>query len=397
MILIESSTMEKQGFIKRLSGWGQGLRAFIKPRALLLIVPLVLVFLCVGAYFGIRSYAPAAPQEGITPTWTPFQPATGTSTSSGRRSTRTPTETVATPLPLATPTPSGDAPPWAPYAGPVHPASTQIPTPAAEIDPGEDSLTIALLGIDKDETKGAYRTDAIMIFSLNRARKSVSLISFPRDLYVYIPAYGMQRINIAFGEGKSLHYPGGSFGLFQDTMKFNFGLRIDHYALMNFQGFKDMIDKLDGIDVEAAKPLTDYRHGFGTYKIPAGITHMDGSLALWYVRARQTTSDFDRSRRQQEVIMAIAQRLLDMRAIPNLPGFFQVFMEYFESDLTLEIVTPYVEMAGSVSLSSLRRYRITFPDFCSNWTTPQGGMVLLPKYDAIQKMLEQAIHPPESQ
>jgi anionic cell wall polymer biosynthesis LytR-Cps2A-Psr (LCP) family protein len=118
---------------------------------------------------------------------------------------------------------------------------------------------------------------------------------------------------------------------------------------------------------------------------------MDGSTALWYVRARHTTSDFDRERRQQEAILAITQRLLDMRAIANLPGFFNTFMKYFESDLTLDIVSPYVELAGNVSPSTLQRNRIVYPDGCSNWTTPEGGMVLLPKYDAIHALLEQAL------
>jgi polyisoprenyl-teichoic acid--peptidoglycan teichoic acid transferase len=362
-----------------------------KVRFLLFIVPVCLALLCVGLYVGFGFYAPAAPREKPTDTPTPFRPATETPLPVGPTATLTATETLP-PFPfLTTPTPSGALPPWAPYAGPIYPASTPIPTPAREIPQGKDTLNIALLGIDTSETKGSYRTDAIMILSLNRSRTSAALISFPRDLYVYIPAYGMQRINAAFLQGQELHYPGGRFGLFADTMKYNFGLRVDHYALMNFQGFKDMVNALDGIDVAAARPLTDFRSGYGNYTVPAGVTHMDGSTALWYVRARQTTSDFDRERRQQEAILAIAQRLLDLRAIANLPGFFGIFMKYFESDLTLDIVAPYAELAGSVSPSSLLRYRIAAPDGCRNWTTPQGGMVLLPKYDAIRGMLEEVL------
>jgi LCP family protein required for cell wall assembly len=383
----KSAFTANAGFLRRLRG-------MTKLRILLIAAPVILGLLCLGAYAEIRAYAPAAPREEQTPSSTPFQPATGTPDSPSPSRTRGPTETVPTLPPLATPTPSGVAPPWAPYAGPVHPSATEIPTPAAEIGRGKDSLAIALLGIDKSETAGAYRTDAIMILYLDRERKSAALISFPRDLYVYIPAYGMQRINIAFLEGKELRYPGGGFALFRDTLKYNFGLTVDHYALMNFQGFKDMVDRLDGIDVEVGRTLTDYRLGYGTYTMKAGTRHMDGSTALWYVRARKTTSDFDRNRRQQEVITAIAQRLLDLRAIPNLPGFFDTFMQYFESDLTLETVTPFVEMAGSVSLSSLRRYRVTLPDGCRNWTTPEGGMVLLPNYDTIRAMVEEALHPP---
>jgi polyisoprenyl-teichoic acid--peptidoglycan teichoic acid transferase len=395
VILLEFSAMNKNPVVQRLSAFGAWLRRLLKPRPILLAVPVILGLICIGGYAGIRSYAPAAPREEQTPSATPFQPATETPDRPTSLPTYGPSATVPTLAPLATPTASGIAPPWSPFAGPIHPASTQIPPPAAAIDPGPETITIALLGIDKSETAGAYRTDAIMILHLNRKRGLAAMISFPRDLYVYIPAYGMQRINIAFQQGNEIRYPGGSFALFQDTLKYNFGLRVDHYALMNFQGFKDMVDKLDGIDVEVGRTYTDYRHGYGNVTIEAGERHMDGELALWYVRARQASSDFDRNRRQQEVIMAVAQRLLDKRAIPNLPGFFKVFMQYFESDLTLDDVTPFVDMAGSVSLSSLRRYRVTLPDGCRNWTTPEGGMVLLPNYDAVHAMLEGALNPPE--
>jgi polyisoprenyl-teichoic acid--peptidoglycan teichoic acid transferase len=123
------------------------------------------------------------------------------------------------------------------------------------------------------------------------------------------------------------------------------------------------------------------------------MTHMDGSTALWYSRARYTTSDFDRGRRQQEVILALARRLLDLRAWAHIPTFLQILSQYVESDLTLDTLLPFVGLAGSVSLDSVRRYRINEPDYCSDWTTPEGGMVLLPKYDAIHAMLVEALNP----
>jgi LCP family protein required for cell wall assembly len=363
----------------------------LRIRYLLLAIPLGMVLLCAGVYSQVRSYAPMAAREAPTATLTPFLPVTDTPLPPGWKRTPTVTETVPTVLPYVTPTASGETPPWAPYAGPILPSSTPIPTPSQEIKLGEGMLTIALLGIDSLETKGAYRTDAIMILAADRSNNTAALVSFPRDLYVYIPGYGMQRINTAYLQGKSQNYTGGSFGLFQDTMKYNFGLRVDHYVLINFQGFKDMVDRLDGIDVDVAKTLTDYRQGYGTYTISAGKTHMDGSTALWYSRARYTTSDFDRGRRQQEVIIAIAKRLLDLRAWANLPSFFQILSKFVESDLTLDILLPYAGLAGTVSVDSVRRYRINEPNYCSDWTTPQGGMVLLPKYDAIHAMLVEAL------
>ena len=292
-----------------------------------------------------------------------------------------------------TPAAFDPARPWAPYAPPIHPASTQIPAPVEEFDLGPDVLNIALLGVDRVEPGAAYRTDTIMILSLNRVRKTAALISIPRDLFVYIPAYGMQRINSAFSKGREIQYPGGGFPLFQDTIRYNFGLQVDRYVMMDFQGFKDMVNALDGIDVYVSRELTDKRLGYNTFTLPAGDAHLDGATALWYSRSRYTTSDFDRQRRQQEVLQAIAQRLLSMNALGNIPGIFQTFAQYVESDLTLDDLTPYLELAFTLSPSSIERYQITAPKGCRSWTTPDGMMVLLPNFDFIHEMLEGALSP----
>jgi polyisoprenyl-teichoic acid--peptidoglycan teichoic acid transferase len=183
------------------------------------------------------------------------------------------------------------------------------------------------------------------------------------------------------------NYPGGSFGLFRDTMRYNFGLTIDHYALMNFSGFRNLIDNLGGIDVYSLYGLTDKRQGYGTYSLPAGTNHMDGETALWYVRSRKTTSDFDRVRRQQEVIVGIAQTLLGRNALSNLPGFFVTLAQYVESDITLDAITPYADIAASVSPSAITRVTVIPNAYGDNWITPDGKMVVLPNYPAIHTLL----------
>jgi polyisoprenyl-teichoic acid--peptidoglycan teichoic acid transferase len=364
----------------------------IPLRYIILAAALVLALLCVVGYASIRSYAPAAAQEVPTLTATPFLPATITPTpfgpSQGVATETTPEiilpETTATPVPLN--------PPWAPYAGPIHPASIAIPTPVKEFDQGPDVLNVALLGLDTRPYGGSYNTDTMIILSLNKAKKTAVMISFPRDTYVYIPAYGMWRLNAAFGEGQTLNYPGGKFALLQDTYKYNFGLRIDHYIAIDFSGFKDMINSLGGIDVYAASALTDKRDKFGMYTVPAGGFHMDGETALWYVRSRYTSSDLDRNRRQQEVLMGMVQRLLNLNALGNIPGFFVTLTKYVESDLTLDILTPYAEMAAYVSPGSIRRFGLATPDHLTVWWTPEGSNVLLPNTPAILAYLDAALN-----
>jgi LCP family protein required for cell wall assembly len=349
---------------------------------------LLMVVMCSVLYFSVRSYAPVAARVALaTLTPTPFLPATSTPTPFGPEGAVTPTELPFQVSPLRTPTLPGDSPPWAPYAGPIYPALTEIPKPVVEFPPADDILNIALLGIDLRPTGGSYNTDTIMILTVNRTKKTAALISFPRDLYVYIPAYGMERINAAYGEGGILNYPGGRFGLFRDMMRYNFGLTIDHYALMNFSGFMSLIDNLGGIDVYSAYSLEDSRQGYGDFYLPAGLHHMSGEMALWYVRARKTTSDFDRVRRQQEVLVGIAQTLLSKNALANIPGFFVTLANYVESDITLDDLTPYADLAASISLSSISRATVIPNAYGTNWITPDGKMVVLPNYPAIHDLL----------
>jgi LCP family protein required for cell wall assembly len=354
----------------------------------LLAGSLCMVGACCLLYLGVRTIAPVAPPEpGPTLTLTPFLPARMTLTPYAPN----PGENIgdATPgvLPLMTPTPSLANVPWAPYAGPIYPALTEIPPPQEEFPVSDDVLNIALLGSDQRPYGGGFRTDTIIILMVNKATKKAAMVSFPRDLYVYIPAYGMDRINGAFPEGYAVNYPGGGFGLFRDTMKYNFGLTIHHYAMMNFWGFQDLINQLGGIDVYCAYGLTDKRQGYGDYSVPSGWNHMDGETALWYVRSRYTTSDFDRTRRQQEVILGISQTLLNKNALSNIPGFFVTLANYVQSDLTLEMVEPFAEMAASVSISSISRAAVVPKTYARDWITPDGKMVVLPDYPAIHDLL----------
>ncbi len=196
-------------------------------------------------------------------------------------------------------------------------------------------------------TQLSYRTDTIMILFAQPLAGTATLISFPRDLYVYIPAYTMQRINVAFPIGYTLGYEGGSFGLFQDTMMYNFGLRVDHWVRVNFSGFTGLVDSLGGIDVPVGQTLIDKRKGFGVVTVYPGVVHMDGATALWYVRSRYSTSDFDRERRQQEVILGFANRLLSLNALANMPGFFDQLRQFVDMDLSFQDLAPFVSMATS--------------------------------------------------
>ncbi|MEZ0397127.1 MAG: LCP family protein [Anaerolineales bacterium] len=274
-------------------------------------------------------------------------------------------------------------PPWqTALALQATPAATGLPAPAAPIPQPAGQVSILLLGSDQRPAGGSFRTDTIVLLSLRQG--SLSLVGFPRDLYVYIPGWQMQRINTA--------YPHGGFELLADTLAYNFGVRPEYFVLTNLSGFKDIVDSLGGIEVEAARALTDQRDGYPRlYTVGPGTVHMDGETALWYVRARYSTSDYDRLRRAQEVLVAIGRKLLSLDGLNRAPELYALYRDSVETNLDLETVLRLLPLLQSIDLQNVERYEIG-AEQVTPWMEPESGaQYLLPRPEAIQTILQQAV------
>ena len=275
---------------------------------------------------------------------------------------------------------------WADYPGPSVWPDIEVPAPVGLLAQPEGQINILLLGSDQRPYTGGFRTDTILLATLNPKQGIVSLTSFPRDLYVYIPGWTVQRINTAFGYG--------GFDSLALTMEYNFGVHPDYYVLVNFWVFEQVIDNLGGIDVNVAVPHTDHRDDHGDYSVPAGIVYMDGETALWYVRSRYTTSDFDRGRRQQEVLEAIFERVMSLDAVGRAPELYNLYVQNVTTDLSLEAVTPLLPLATQLNdTSRIHRYAIG-PAQVMNWVNTQGAQVLLPIREAVVEVMKQALNSP---
>ena len=161
-----------------------------------------------------------------------------------------------------------------------------------------------------------------MVLAIDEANHRAALVSFPRDVYLPIPGVGYNRINVAYPFGEEAK-KGGGLPLLMSTIDKNFGIPIDSYVRIDFSGFQDVIDALGGVDVVVDCPLYDeliYRY-FNTYTLEPGTYHMNGQQALYYARSRKTTSDFDRARRQQRVLLAVRKRVLDGGLVPRVRHF----------------------------------------------------------------------------
>jgi LCP family protein required for cell wall assembly len=202
-------------------------------------------------------------------------------------------------------------------------------------------------------------------------------------LYVTLPGLYQDRIN-------SAQYRGG-FTLMADTLEFNFGVRPDYYGIVNFYGFQSLIDTLNGVDVEVAQTLTDHRTGYGDYTVYPGTVHMDGETALWYVRSRYSSNDFDRTRRQQEVVFALMRRLVSFQLVTKFPQLYNQFQDTIETNLPLSEIIPLLPVADNLFRNEIGRYAVG-PSHVSNWVTPGGAQVLIPNKPAIQALLKVALN-----
>lgn len=359
-----------------------------------------------------QSFAPfilitSAPNSSATPT--PFQPSLSTSTAPSLFSFDLNTSA---PILFPTQIPSATSTPQATSTATISPEQlfpTQAAPPPAQptvdtalLPPLTDNETInfLLIGSDRRPSGTSHRTDTMLIAIVWYKEGQVSLISIPRDLWIYIPTVGMQRINTAYQSGESGGYAGGGMGLLKDTILQNLGIRIDHTAMVEFDGFRRIVDTLGGIEVPVSCAYTDWRlidpsydpnneNNWWLYTVGPGQVYMDGDLALWYARSRSKSSDFDRGRRQQEVIRTLFQKALQTDTFSKIPQLYNDFSSTVITDMSLGDMLSLSPYSVNFTNANIRSYYIR-PPYVVGWTTPGGASVLLPQEDALRQMLIEA-------
>ena len=346
-------------------------------------------------------FVTAAPNASPTPT--PFQPVPWTQTVSPLSSTNADSATS-----TASQTPLALTPTDIPTIDPNFLINTVAPQPTIDVSAldsqllsnGEETVNFLLIGSDQ-RSGTSFRTDTMVIAILRPNDGQVSLISIPRDLWVSIPSWENQRINTAYQHGELNGYPGGGPGLLKDTIQYNLGIRIDHTAMVDFDGFRKIVDTLGGVDVPVSCPYTDWHlidptfnpeveENWSLYTIDSGVVHMDGDLALWYARSRQKSSDFDRGRRQQEVLRALFTQTLQTGTLSRIPELYNNFKDTVTTDLGLADILQLSLYAPKMSSADIRSYYIR-PPYVTSWITDQGAYVLLPNTDLLPQLLTEAL------
>jgi LCP family protein required for cell wall assembly len=275
----------------------------------------------------------------------------------------------------------------------VAPAPTPEPTstlPGPPIWDGEGRVNLLLLGIDqRGSQEGHWRTDTMIIVTIDPKAQTVGMISIPRDLWVPIWGYDIEnRINTAHYYGDVKGYPGGGPALARDTVAYNLGIPIHHYVRLNFTAFEKLIDEIGGIDIYVEKAINDPQYpdeayGYDPFYLPAG-SHQ-------YARSRHGTGDFDRAKRQQQVIMAARDQIVKLDQLPQLiangPEILSTLGESVQTDLTFDQAMQLARILNDIPREAYQSAVID-GKYTQPYTTDTGAQVLIPLRDRIAQLYE---------
>lgn len=315
--------------------------------------------------------------------------------------TPTPTDeptAVRTETPTATATcrPTERPPTLTPTVSTPTPLPTLTPTP---IPMATDDLNVLLLGSDhrSQQKDASWRTDVLIVVAIRPRAKRVAMFSVPRDLWVTIPDYGESRINVADYLGELRGGPGGGPKLLGATLEQNLGIPINAYVRVDFEGVERIIDTLGGVTITSDRAFDEWMQDSNGEKllhmqVISGTQHMDGRTALQYARSRIDTSDLDRSRRQQQILLAARDAALRPETLPRLPALLVQLSDTVDTNLRPDQLLSLIELGIRLGHESYRG-RVFDKTMVSDWITPQGAMVLLPKREGIDKAWNELLAP----
>ena len=250
---------------------------------------------------------------------------------------------------------------------------------------GKHVINILLIGQDRREGESRARSDTMILVSVNTERKSISLVSLMRDLYVQIPGYSDNRINAA--------YQWGGMELLDETVLENFGVEVDGNVEADFEQFETIIDILGGVDVEMSKGEAEYmKYVMESGDVQEGENHLSGKQALDFARMRGLDDDFHRTERQRRLLTRLAQKLQSASA-QQLLDLVNEVLPHVSTDMSSTQMLGYAASAIQVYLSGaeIATGRIPAEGMYSD-AEIRGMQVLVPNLEKCQSYLSELIY-----
>ena len=353
--------------------------------------------------FGDANQTP--PTATVAPTLAP----TGEAAASGAGQTPTAIATATmTPLPTslpnvaapATPEPADDA------DNPSHlDVLRQLVDAGIENgDPGQSSvwqgkteLYILVLGVDRRADGGDQNADVIIIAHIDLIQKRLAAVSIPRDLLVDIPGVGPDKINGSYNYGVEARpeNPAAGVAKVRDTIEHDFGVPIDAYALLDFDGFRAVVDAAGGVEVDVPAPIHDEEYpteDYGTKIVDfaQGPQHMDGERALEYVRTRHGDSDDGRRDRQRQVLLALFAKGKGLQSATRADNIILALGGSVQTSFPLEQQLTLARVAFAMDESAITITPLGQP-LLQEGSTPDGRWAYVGDMDAIVAFVQNAL------
>lgn len=249
--------------------------------------------------------------------------------------------------------------------------------------PQTDFYSVLLIGSDRREGEETSRSDAMILLCVNRDGETVTMISFLRDLYVEIPGHGGDRLNAAYAIGGA--------ELLDETLQANFGVAVDANVVVDFAGFRQVIDALGGVEITLTPEEADYMTEYLDGEFCEGMQSLNGEQALFYARIRYLDSDFYRTARQRNVLLAAAKRCREL-PLTALPGLVHETLPYFASDLSAtELAWEAARMFPILTSGEVKELRIPADGTCYD-ATIDGMAVLVADLDANREAIRTVLY-----
>lgn len=262
---------------------------------------------------------------------------------------------------------------------------------------GESRFTVLMMGLDRrpGQTGLAYRTDTMMLVSLDPVTNQIGILSIPRDLYVPVPGYSeLQRVNSAMVLGE-LQRTGNGPNLAMQTVQNNLGIRVNDYFAVDFNGFIEFVDTIGGIEITTNYAISDPQYpnmyyGYDPFYLSAGTHQLDGATALKFARTRHGSSDFQRAQRQQEVLYAIRDRVLEPGVLAQLivqsPTLFDQYQDNVATGLSLDQMIQITLFLKDIPRENISTGVID-QRYISNYQTSSGAQVLIPNRNRLGTLM----------
>lgn len=240
--------------------------------------------------------------------------------------------------------------------------------PSSEYTPpkDEDRINTLLLGIrGENDPESGVLTDGIMIISFKKSTGQIALISIPRDLYLQMPGEAnYEKVNAAYFIGLEKYDNGLDYA--KKTIAYITGLYIDYAAAINFDAFKDIIELLGGVTIYLDEPFVENkqwlcdenRENCSIFRLEAGEQTLDREIALLYVRSRFSSNDFDRARRQQQVLLALKDKILSLGILADplkISGILDILSKNIKTDVSPWEVPKLIEIAKTAQTDNITK------------------------------------------